>query len=136
MTNYTIRKVATVQGLYDVNEEAVYSDLEMYPGTIIGDIIARTALASPIVSNILRVMQEQSIVKAANSLNGLIIYYWRMIDWVELVVSNRAAARTWLETNDGNTVADMAVALIIPEPVAEALAEFLEREYSAALTQQ
>jgi len=136
MTNYTIRKVSSVQGLYDTHEETIYDDLGTNPGSVVSDIVTRTGLSNELVSSIIRIMQEQGIVRVGLSIDGGTVYHWRAIDWISLIVTNRAASRTWLETHDGGSVSDMAADLSVPEPVAEALARFLQQEYSAALTLQ
>ena len=134
MTNFKIRKIATVQGLYDTHEETIYSDIETNPGSTLAEITTNTGLASVIVTNVLETMEGQQIVKRRLDLSGGIAYYWRMVDWVPLILTNRNAARTWLTTHDGSSVSDLATDLSIPEPVAEALAKFLQQEYSAVLT--
>lgn len=134
--NFVIRQVATAQGVYDANEETIYADLTANPGSTIADVVTSTGLSEVVVESIIKIMVDQSIVKTGYDIAGQFPYYWRIVDWVSLVLTNRDAARTWLANNDGSTVSDLATSLSIHEAVAEALAYFLRQEYSAVLTAQ
>lgn len=119
--------MATIQTLVDNNEETIYNYIDSNPGETEAEIVTGTGVGAVIVNNLLRILGNQGILRRAMGVSGAAKWY-TTADWSQALVSNLASARTWIASNDGGLVSEMATALTIADEIAMALAHMMEHE--------
>lgn len=130
--SYKVYDGATYAALVDANEEAIVADINANPGTDAPGIALRTGKNQLLVDELLDVLIEKRIITRAYDTSGA-AFFWTAGAYATAVWSKRADARTWLASNSGKTVAQMAAALGVHEAIAYALAEGLRSEGKAKL---
>jgi hypothetical protein len=132
--SYRIYDAAQFANRIDNNEEAIFADIQGNPGTDLPGILLRTSKARQLVEELIAVFQERRLIVAAYDTSG-VPFYWTAGAFETAIWSKRADARTWLATNNGKTVAQMASAMGVHEAIAYALAEGLRSEGKARLVE-
>jgi hypothetical protein len=130
--SYRIYDGATYSGVVDVNEEAIVSDIVANSGTEESGIVLRTGKPALLVSELVAVLHEKRIITRAYDTSGQ-AWYWDANAYAMAIWAKRGAVRTWLASNSGKTVAQMASDLGVHEAIALALAEGLRAEGKAKL---
>ncbi len=130
--SYRIYDASTFAGAIDAHEEGVVSDINANPGTDLAGIVLRTSKPQQVVEEVLLVLEERRIITRAYDTSGR-PFFWTAGAFSTAVWGKRQDARTWLASNGGKTVAQMASGLGVHEAVAYALAEGLRAEGKARL---
>ena len=130
--SYRIYDAATFAGAVDTHEEGIVIDINSNPGTDLPGIVLRTSKPQVVVEEVLAVLEERRILVRAYDTSG-VPFFWIAGAFATAIWNKRAEARTWLTTNSGKTVAQMASALGVHEAIAYALAEGLRSEGKARL---
>ena len=130
--SYRIYDAATFAGAVDTHEEGVVVDINGNPGTDFAGIVLRTSKPSQVVTEVLQVLEERRIITRAYDTSG-VPFYWIAGAFAQAVWNKRADVRTWLASNSGKTVAQMATEMGVHEAIAYALAEGLRSEGKARL---
>lgn len=130
--SYRIYDAATFAGAVDTHEEGIVTDIISNPGTDLPGIVLRTSKPQVVVEEVLAVLEERRILVRAYDTSG-VSFFWIAGAFATAIWTKRADARTWLSTNNGKTVAQMASAMGVHEAIAYALAEGLRSEGKARL---
>ena len=130
--SYRIYDAATFAGAVDTHEEGIVTDINSNPGTDLPGIVLRTSKPQVVVEEVLAVLEERRIIVRAYDTSG-VPFFWVAGAFATAIWIKRAEARTWLATNSGKTVAQMASAMGVHEAIAYALAEGLRSEGKARL---
>ncbi len=130
--SYRIYDSAVFASAVDSHEEGVVSDVNANPGTDRAGIVLRTAKPQVVVEEVLSVLEERRIITRAHDTSGN-EFFWTAGAFATAIWNQRAAARTWLASNSGQTVMQMATALGVHEAIARSLAEGLRSEGKARL---
>lgn len=130
--SYRIYDASAFASAVDSHEEGVVSDINANPGTDLAGIVLRTSKPQLVVEEVLQVLEERRIVTRAHDTSGT-PFFWIAGAFATAVWSKRADARTWLTSNSGKTVAQMASEMGAHEAIANALAEGLRSEGKARL---
>jgi hypothetical protein len=130
--SYRVYDASAFAGAVDTHEEGIVSDINANPGTDLAGIVLRTSKPIVVVEEVLQVLEERRIVTRAHDTSGT-PFFWIAGAFATTVWSKRADARTWLASNSGKTVAQMASAMGVHEAIANALAEGLRSEGKARL---
>lgn len=118
---------STIQAIVDAYEETVYSYVASNNGQTLDEIVIGTTLGAVIVENLLRIQMQQGLLRGVVDTSGQVKWYTAG-SWASLLINNLAAARTWVASNDGGLVSEMAVALSVTSEVALALGRMMENE--------
>lgn len=130
--SYKVYDGATYAQGVDQHEEAIVSDVNGNPGTDGPGISLRTGKSQALVDELLSVLVEKRILTRAYDASGA-AFFWTAGEYATRIWAKRADARTWLASNSGKTVTQMAAALGVHEAIALALAEGLRVEGKAKL---
>lgn len=130
--SYRVYDGAAYSSVVDANEEAIVVDITANPGTEEAGIVLRTGKPALLVSELVSVLHEKRIITRAYDTSGG-AWYWDANAYSQAIWTKRAAARTWLASNSGKTVSQMAIDLGVHEAIALALAEGLRVEGKAKL---
>ena len=130
--SYRVYDASAFASAVDFHEEGIVSDINANPGTDLAGIVLRTSKPQVVVEEVLQVLEERRIVTRAHDTSGT-PFFWIAGVFATTVWSKRADARTWLASNSGKTVAQMASAMGVHEAIANALAEGLRSEGKARL---
>jgi hypothetical protein len=122
---------AYAQGV-DQHEEAIVTDVNGNPGTDGPGIALRTGKPQVLVDELLSVLVEKRILTRAYDTSGM-AFYWTAGEYATRIWAKRQDVRTWLSSNSGEMVAQMAADLGVHEAIALALAEGLRAEGKAKL---
>lgn len=126
MTDLRITLRASVFDKLEANENLIYGDLAANPGSTAPEIATRLAKGQVLVEAVLELMASEGTAITGQDIAGTDLW-WTAASWADLIRNNRAAARTWVQANDGGTLSAMAAALAVPEPVAHRLLLTLRR---------
>lgn len=129
--SYKVYAPGTIASLLDANEETLVVDVNGNQGTDEASIVTRTGLNATLVKEALLILVDNNLLVRRNV--GGTELFWTGDFFALALWNNRATARTWLASNDGGTVADMATSLGVSEGIAAELARNLAREGSAVL---
>lgn len=130
--SYRVYDGAAYSSVVDANEEAIVADINANPGTEEAGVVLRTGKPALLVSELVSVLHEKRIITRAYDASG-VAFYWTAGEYAIRIWTKRADARTWLASNSGKTVTQMATALGVHEAIALALAEGLRVEGKAKL---
>jgi hypothetical protein len=133
MTIKVFRPV-TIATLMDTNEEMIFSYISSNSGSSLQEISTGTGLSLTLVEQVMQILLDQELVIGRRMVTAEDLF-WTASAWMEEILNNRAAARTWAQnpSNDGKTITEMASDLSVNEEVASGLARFLMLEGNARL---
>jgi predicted transcriptional regulator len=124
---------ATVVNIIEVNGGTVFQYVNSNPGSNLSEIIDGVQLFQVAVEKLLTIMNAQGIIRSVPDENGEIKYYTAS-GWESEMTSNIGAARTWIDSNDGGLISEMAVALAVATEIALALGRMMEQEKRLTVT--
>ena len=130
--SYKVYDGAVYSATVDTHEEAIVSDVLANPGTDEAGIALRTGKNIVLVRELVAVLHEKRIIVRAYDSSGQ-AWLWDANTYAMAIWNKRGDVRTWLASNSGKTVAQMATALGVHEAIALALAEGLRAEGKAKL---
>lgn len=114
-------------GQVDSMEETFMGYVNNNPGCTEAEIVSGTTLNAIQVNEMMVIMQERRLIMVSYDVQGQ-PYYWTPGEFSTQIWNNRVAARTWLTTNSGGDIQDLATDLGVHEAIATALAEGLRIE--------
>lgn len=108
------------------NEPTVYNWINANPGKTATEITTGTGLSQLLVDAILEFQKLVGFIQGATGNDGVMRHYANEGDWVTVLRSNIAAARTWLDSHNNGLVSAMATDLGLSWEIAERLGWILE----------
>lgn len=127
MPDYKLQKPATAGADWDNYAISVMTDMHNNPATTADSVSSRTGLNIQLVNRILGQIERAGALMRAVDTSGS-EFLWCRSDFIESVVNNLTSARTWLQSNDGRDVTDMAIDLGLHEAIAISLATVLQSQ--------
>ena len=118
---------ATYQSGFVTISTAIWTYLGNNPGATLSAIATGIGQTESITFAALETLEQQRLVMRKANATGTACF-WKSSQYESLIVGKLSAARTWMATNSGATVADLATAMSVAFGIATGIAEALQAE--------